>query len=136
MSLFGLSGPAEDADRLYNESRGVILRLKAAGKTVPTNLENYVVKNIAYYRDLFKKGTYTAEQYNSLTKRAYDYVMPKLKAIQSGAAVTTPGTAATTESVVEGEFNVLGVGIQKKWIVYGGIGLVALIGLSFLKGKK
>jgi hypothetical protein len=132
--LFGLGGPAEDATRLYNEARGLLIRAKQSGRAIPVTVESYVTKTMAAYSDYYKKGTYTAEQYNAVMKRAYDYAAPKLKQILTAAPVVSK--EADLVPVVEGELNVLGVGIQKKWLVYGGIGLGALVLISFLKGKK
>jgi len=133
--LFGLGGPAEDATRLYNEARGLLIRAKAAGKTIPASVENYITKTMANYNAYYKKGTYTAEQYNTVIKRAYDFTAPKLKELLATSTAITK-TADDVVPTVEGELNVLGVGIQKKWLVYGGIGIGALILISFLKGKK
>lgn len=137
----GLGGPTEDANRLFNEMRGLLIRVKNTGKAIPVVFDTYVTKTIPTYLASHKAGKTTAEQYNTQVKRLYDYVVPKLRAIETGELTITTatpagGTTSVINTVTEGEFNVLGVGINKKWVVYGGVALVALIGLSFLKGKK
>lgn len=133
--LFGLGGPAEDATRLFNEARGLVIRAKAAGKTIPPTVESYVTKTMLAYNDYYKRGVYNADQYYTTIKRAYDYSVPKLKQILATSAAVSKEAENLIPST-EGELNVLGVGIQKKWLVYGGIGIGALILISFLKGKK
>ncbi len=137
--IFGLSGPAEDATRLYNEARGILLRIKSSGKTVPAYIETIVTKSMTAYYNYFKANKYTPEQYNTLMRRAYDSVVPKLKDIASGELVVPAGTPTAAEAaagITEGDLNVLGVGIPKKYLVYGGIAIGGLVLISFLKGKK
>lgn len=138
--IFGLGGPGEDATRLYNEARGITLRLQASGKVIPATLDTYVNKTMTGYYNYYKLQKYTPEVYNSLMKRAYDFVMPKLKDIASGITIVPTGAPTTPDATGAGigpdDLNVLGVGIPKKYLVYGGIGVGLLVLISFLKGKK